>query len=372
MLSASEIRYDVAPASRKIHLSEELSKAGINTSIVGFFSKNNEKKTNTIEIKQHSKNMLSYLLLLLHVQYAAFKQVIVTDSDFSIVRGCDMILFSIISKIVGRKIIYDFHGYRYKEELSMGRKLISDLTKICDIILIQLADYILVVSEGVKNELSEKHKKKAILLPNGVDPKLLQYKPTVDEITFLSNKYDIHLNKKIVGFVGNWEYRVKIEDILNAKKYLSNVQVLIVGEGHNYTELCKKYLDSDIIFTGRVKHEEAIKLMGIMDLCVIPYNKESASLNKDFYSARKTKEYILLNKPIIASNVDSRESLLKEYENTLLYEPGNEIDLAQKIKLLLGDKCLLARMNEYNNELATKITWDYYVKNSKLIDIITS
>ena len=112
-------------------------------------------------------------------------------------------------------------------------------------------------------------------------------------------------------------------------------------------------------------------MIDIMDICVIPYANNSIHANKNgFYSSRKTKEYILLNKPIITSNVNTRESFLKNMENTLLYNVGHPEDLAEKIRTLEKDGSLRAKIQHNNLKMSQKFTWTNVVNKSGLIDII--
>lgn len=369
LISAEEMNYNIAPSSRLLYISNELNRQGIDTFVAGAFSENSISNTNVIRVKQKWNNVGGRIIFLLHLQLVFLRAFLKKDNKFAIVRGCDMALLMLFLKITNKTVFYDFHGYVYKEELSKGHDFLSLLLKLADNLCIYLADYILVVSEGTRKDLSEKYIHKSLLLPNGIDLNILSY---IDEksIGILVTKYEIDVNKKIIGFIGNWEHRVKVEDIINAKKYLENIIILIVGKGHNFDDLSSKY-NHEIIFTNKISHKDAINLLSIMDICVIPYAKDEISTPaQDYYSARKTMEYILLNKPIIVSDVVAKESFLQNDKNALFYEPGSAKDLAMKIRLLLSNENLVASMKEYNLTLINNISWEYFVKKSRLIDII--
>lgn len=369
LISAEEMNYNIAPSSRLLYISNELNRQGIDTFVAGAFSENSISNANVIKVKQKWNNVGGRIIFLLHLQLIFLCAFLKKDNKFAIVRGCDMVLLMLFLKIAKKTVFYDFHGYVYKEELSKGHNFLSLLLKLADNLCIYLADYILVVSEGTRKDLSEKYIHKSLLLPNGIDLNIVSY---VDEksIDRLVTKYEIDANKKIIGFIGNWEHRVKVEDIINAKKYLENAIILIVGKGHNFDDLYSRH-NHEIIFTNKISHKDAINLLSIMDICVIPYAKDEVSTPaQDYYSARKTMEYILLNKPIIVSDVVAKESFLQNNKNALFYEPGNAEDLAMKIRLLLSDENLVASMKEYNLTLINNISWEYFVKKSLLIDII--
>ena len=371
-VSTSEIRYDVSNASRFLYISNELNKLGIDSIIIGSYSQNNVKMSNIIGVKPLSNNLIGRILLRIQIPYTALKHMMKNQSKYCIVRGFDMPIAAIFIKFLGKKMLYDFHGYRFKEEVFERKQYRAKITKIFDILMIILADNILAVSEGICRELPKKYRKKAIVVPNGVDPDLFKHNLSKEEKNDLMKKYGIEKGKIIVGFVGHWEQWMKVEDIINARDYLPDIQILIVGRGHNFEQLSNKYGHvPSIIFTGSVQHELAIKLIDIMDICVIPYANNSIHANKNgFYSSRKTKEYILLNKPIITSNVNTRESFLKNMENTLLYNVGHPEDLAEKIRTLEKDGSLRAKIQHNNLKMSQKFTWTNVVNKSGLIDII--
>ena len=284
--------------------------------------------------------------------------------NYCIIRSPLLVFFIPYFKFRHIKIILDFHGYNYKY---FPNKIFY---RISEPFLTWYSDYILVVSEGVKTQLSEKNKKKVLSLPNGVDIKSFSNDLSETERKNILNKHCIPENKKLVGFVGHNIVEFKIEDLLKCAEYINpDSHILIVGGGFN--SFVKKYKKSNITFTGGISHEDAIKLVKLIKICVITYNAEWwPSKIDDYYRARKIFEYLAAGKPIINTDIKGREKILKINQNVLLYEPSNYRELANKINFLLENEEVAIKMGENNKKLAENFDWEQLLVNSGLMAVL--
>ena len=286
--------------------------------------------------------------------------------DFVIIRGYDTILVHPFLKLLGVKTFYDFHGLYHRELIQQKRGLRGFFVRHIDKLTLMLSSKIIVVSDGIKMQIQE-YQNKCLYLPNGVD---------IERIRNADYEHSIELpeDKKIIGFIGNWESFMKIEDICESLKYLSGCVGVIIGRGYNAEHIIGKYQTTDnIIFTGKVPHKKVYALLKEIDVCIIPYDKnDKHSQYPDFFSARKTKEYIAAGKPIIVADVIGRESWLVENENCLLYESGDPKDLADKINTLLNDEKLYRTLSENNKRMAEEFTWEHLIKRSGLMEEISA
>jgi len=166
-----------------------------------------------------------------------------------IARGYDLAPLFLLLKLWGRDIIYDFHGYAFKEQMVGGRRLRAKITRFFDWLALKLADHILVIREELCQDLPTNFQKKTLLLPNGVD--LEEFAATEDENILA--RYSLPPHKKLVGFIGNWESWIAIEDILASAKYFDDkIKVVIIGAGRGLEEYKDTY--PSILFTGRIAH----------------------------------------------------------------------------------------------------------------------
>jgi glycosyltransferase involved in cell wall biosynthesis len=103
----------------------------------------------------------------------------------------------------------------------------------------------------------------------------------------------------------------------------------------------------------------------------VPYNSKWANSKiKNFFSARKVKEYLAAGKPVIMPDVIGREDFLEPNKNVLLYQPGNTNDMADKIKAVLSNRDLYDNISKSNLELSKQFSWERIVERSGLLDVI--
>ena len=162
-------------------------------------------------------------------------------------------------------------------------------------------------------------------------------------------------NKHTIVCIGRLVYEKGHEILFHAFKYLIKrgykVELSIVGEGPLRTTLGRLSdqlgISEYCTFHGNVSHKEAISLTNNSFCTVIP-------------SAYEGLPYVLLEsmaleKPIIASRIDSVKEVIQDGHDGLLFNPGDSDDLFKKLSMLIQDKTLCekikrnARKNFVNN-----------------------
>lgn len=365
--------YSVVQSSRALHIFEEIRKIHSETYLIMQKNLKNEistenlfqvKPTFNLGGKESKLRLLKRILFRLHMTLHIIHTLIVNKIDYIIIRGTDTALLYPFLKILKIKIYYDFHG-KYDIELQQqNRNFRAFFVKWIDKFILKYADGIIVVSNGIKSQIEE-YSEKCILLTNGVDIERI-------ESANAECPVDIPEDKKVIGFIGNWEEFMNIEDICETASLLPNYLIVIVGYGYKAAQKIDKYKDQpNILFTGKLPQIETYSILNRFDICVLPYDKEDLhSQYPDFFSSRKTKEYIAAGKPIVVADVIGKEAWLKPEENCLLYESRNPEDLAEKISILLNDKELYANMCKNNRELAKQFEWNAIVQNSGILEDI--
>lgn len=368
ILMATVPSYSVVQSSRALHIFSELSKEFQDMYLImQSYDKNEVQLDNLIQVRPFmsmdgSFSLLKGMLYRLQLTLFAFRFAIRHHLDFAILRGYDSIMLLILLKLIGVRVYSDFHG-KYDLELSQrGKHLRSFFVKYIDKTTLKFSDRIIVVSEGIEAQIQE-YKEKCILIPNGIDVQ------KIDDANTDVHTFDLKGYKKVVGFVGNWESFMNVEDMCQAAEYIPDVLFVIVGEGFNASQLMEKYrIYDNVIFAGRRPQKEAFSIMYKFDICILPYDKMDAhSRYPGFFSSRKTKEYIAAGKPIIVADVIGKESCLIPGYNCVLYESRDPRDLADKISELFSDTSLLASMGKNNFEMRERFTWNYLIQNSGII-----
>ena len=305
------------------------------------------------------KGILFRLKASLYIIYFVIKN----NIKIVIVRGYDNCIYLPILKLFKIKIIYDFHGLASVEQHYQNRHIRATFVKIIETIILKLSDKILIVSNGVKEQISWAANK-SIYLPNGIDLKKIA--------SIKENNVNQLNGKKTIGFIGNSEDYMQITDICEAVKYVDNCIAIIIGWGKDISQLKKKYEASDKIwFTGRLPPEEAYAILKRCDIFVLPYSDcDDNSKIPDFYSNRKTKEYIAIGKPIVVADIIGKEKVLINGKNCLYYVPGDPEDLAKKITVLLNNRQLYLKLQMNIEALAPGLTWENIIMSSGLLDEI--
>lgn len=369
ILLATVPSYSVVQSSRALHIFSELNKEFQDTYLImQSYDKNEVELDNLIQVSPFisidgSFSLLKGMLYRLQLTLYAFRFAIRHHLDFAILRGYDSVMLLILLKLIGVRVYSDFHG-KYDLELSQrGKHLRSFFVKYIDRITLKFSDRIIVVSEGIEAQIQE-YKDKCILIPNGIDVQ------KIDDANTGIHTVDFKGYKKIVGFVGNWESFMNVEDMCQAAEYLPEVLFVIVGEGFNASKLMDMYSGyENLIFTGRRPQNEAFSIMHMFDICILPYDKtDTHSRYPGFFSSRKTKEYIAAGKPIIVADVIGKESCLIPDYNCVLYESRNPRDLADKISEMFSNPSLLSSMGYNNFEMREHFTWKYLIQNSGIIE----
>ena len=242
----------------------------------------------------------------------------------------------------------------------MYKQLKSEETKI-----LKEVDYVTTLSKLMRDILIKRgiDKEKILVIPNSVDHTILKYKENYNLKRILLG------NCFVIGHFGRLRVYEGIEVLLQALKGLvirgKNVKLLIVGDVE------KKYLDylndvikeenlgNDVVFIERVPYNEISFYYSIVDIIVLP------RLNR--YECRMVTPLKLIDamaykKLVIVSNLPALRYLITTYKTGILFEPGDFIDLSDKILDCINNPNLYKEIveNAYNNVLKN-FTWEFVV-----------
>ncbi len=230
-------------------------------------------------------------------------------------------------------------------------------------------DIISAISTEVKsfiiNNISAVNEK-IIVNPNGVNPKKFK-----SEGKNCRGKLNISKNDIVIGYSGNIEDWHGVDTLINAfqlldKNKYSNIKLLIIGSGDKfYLEklygIARKKYSKDIIFTGIVPYNEMPAYLRTCDILVSP---QKPYIGGELHqSPIKLYEYMATERAIIASNIGQIKRVIKNNFNGLLFESGNEYELANNIKLLLDNEILRNKIaGNARIEAVTRYSWKNNVK----------
>ncbi len=201
---------------------------------------------------------------------------------------------------------------------------IPNHSKIAQFIFRQIykaANKIICVSQSVKNHLiktGEIPERKGVVIYNPVSvPKMFEKKS--------SDAFQ-------VVYVGRLEKVKNVETLIKAfaKIHMDNIQLTIVGDGRereNLENLTKSLKQSEkIIFKGF--QTQPSRFLCSADLYVLP------SFSEGFGIAAV--EAMFLKIPVLATHVGGIPEFIRQGENGWLFNPQDEAELAEKIKMILS------------------------------------
>jgi len=358
-----EVTFSKAPPSRFLYIARVFKENNFKVAVIG----RERESIMDVEIVEVSGN--KFIARLKSIFYA-YVRTLVDSYDVLIIRG-NLLAFPLLaSKVFGKKVICDFHGWLFRElefyEKTFYNKLKLIFYSFLERIVTRGSD-IIISTEGGRNLLGDVDKGKNIVIDNGIDVKEAErvIHEAEKEKEEIYKKLSIPTKKAIIGFLGNWGRWLDMETMFMGAE-MAGASMIVVGEGVHFEEYKRKWTNT--IFTGRLKRREALKIICLCDAVIIPYKKFRTCRN--YFSTRKVKDSLGIGKPIIMAEVTAREAYLVPNTNVLLYEPGNAEDLADKIRKLLSDKKLQKRMNTNNIKLSHRFDWKTLVEESGIIELI--
>lgn len=329
------------------------------------------------EIKNDLKHISYTLYDKTHFRYvsAAFSSIPkLLTNDFDLLHCIEVEAASIAliaNKIKRRKarIIFQVLGLASSESevhsnFSLKAKIIKPFSIWRGNVIIERSYGFITLSEAVKDYLQTQYdilNSKIFVAPIGIDLELVG-KASNEDLT-LRNKLALD-DKKVIMYAG-WISAlhgvldlVKAMEIINDK--IENVILVILGYGP-LEALIKGYVKNkqidNIIFTGKVPHNEIFKYYSIADVLVIPHVR---CMQTELNPTTKVYEYLASGKPIVASNLKPIADVVGG--NAVLVEPENPQAFAEGILKVLRNKDLANKMGENGKKIIFRYSWEESAK----------
>lgn len=245
------------------------------------------------------------------------------------------------AKEIGVPFVYEVRGFWELTSVSKNEKFKGSeefrLAQEVETFICQNADKVVVISEGLKNELIRRgiDKKKIIIIPNGVN--LEKFKVT--EINKKFKKLYKKDNVFIIGYIGSIVKYEGLERIIKSLKYLKSqgvrdIRFIVAGDGSYKEELellsIQFGLKNEVKFLGKISHDEVSDLYSIFDLCIFPRIDSEVTR---MVTPLKPLEAMAQEKIVLASNLDAMREIVKEGVNGLIFSNDEELsNMIREIK----------------------------------------
>lgn len=191
------------------------------------------------------------------------------------------------------------------------------------------------ICEGLRDDIVARgiSKGKVTIIPNAVNYKLFDTSAEVDKK--LRNELDL-CDKQVLGFIGSFYAYEGLAILLKALPSILEKQpklrLLLVGGGPDENNLknlvAKLGLRSEVIFAGRVPHEQVLSYYDLVDILVYP--RISMRLT-DLVTPLKPLEAMARCRLVIASDVGGHRELIIDKKTGFLFRAGESESLANTV-----------------------------------------
>lgn len=237
------------------------------------------------------------------------------------------------------------------------RSLRYNLTRKIETDVLQKADKVTVICEGLKKDILTRgiNEDKIVVIPNGVDTANFKPMPKSEE---LMDKYGLK-NCVVFGFIGTFFEFEGLPLLLKAAKKIiaknKEARFLLVGGGREEESLKRLAqeldIESHVIFPGRIRHEEIQKYYSVIDILVYPRVSKRIT---ELVTPLKPLESMALAKVVIGSDVGGIKELIQEGYNGFLFKAGDVDDLVDKCLYIMHNRSLAEKIGQQAREYVVR------------------
>ncbi|MFK9093520.1 glycosyltransferase family 4 protein [Bacillus salipaludis] len=231
-----------------------------------------------------------------------------------------------------------------------------------ELICCQTADRVVTISQSLKEHLINKGipEEKIYFVPNGVDVK--KFKPQLPN-SELKKKYDLD-NKLVIGFIGSVTHYEGLDYLLKALLVLKKMEIpfsfLLVGDGKALPELKQLareiQLEEEIIFVGRIPHDEVKEFYSVID--VFPFPRTKAKVCQ-LVTPLKPFEAMAMGKLVLVSDIPALREMVIDGETGLVFKAEDVSSLVECLQQVENNKHLAKQGRKW---VVKNRAWDQLAK----------
>jgi glycogen(starch) synthase len=325
-------------------------------------------------ISRQKEGNNSSILANLNTVYALFRKIksIYHYDGFDLIHahspslcGLAALLFT---KTTNIPFAYEIRAFWEDAAIDAGKLSLNSwqyrISRFLESILIKRAKAIITIATHLQEDIAKRRGSNSgvFLVPNGVDPQ--RFHP-IPRDRALEEK--LHLKPQpVIGFIGSFYRFEGIEVLLTALSVLerqnASYKTILVGDGEMSIEwrtLSRSLGLSNVIFTGRIKHEDVPRYYSAMDVLVYPRNRERIT---ELVTPLKPLEAMAMGKLVIASDVGGLKEILSGGEGGLLFPAGNHLELARLLREVCEHLPSYKHVAENGRKIALRrYSWDKHI-----------
>ncbi|MGE3849282.1 MAG: TIGR04063 family PEP-CTERM/XrtA system glycosyltransferase [Gammaproteobacteria bacterium] len=249
-------------------------------------------------------------------------------------------------------VVYEIRAFWEDAAVDKGACREGDLryrlTRALETHVVTHADAVTCICAGLRGDLLARGlpEDKVTVIPNAVEPEQFSLDEAYDETLAAS----LGLARgATLGFVGSFYayegLRLLISALPTVIAARPDARLLLVGGGNDEAALRADVaalgLHGQVVFTGRVPHDEVERYYNLIDVLVYP---RLAMRLTELVTPLKPLEAMVQQRLVVASDVGGHRELIEDGETGLLFTAGSAEDLARAVLRLLGDEALAARL----------------------------
>lgn len=258
-------------------------------------------------------------------------------------------LNAVAALLVGRRlgipVVYEVRGFW--EDAAVDHGTSSEwgvryrLTRAMETWALKRAQAATTICEGLRAEIVSRGiaSAKVSVIPNAVDLGDFAVAGTADQALAASLGLD---GKTVLGFIGSFYSYEGLALLLQALPVLlrarPEIRVLLVGGGPQEQALKAQAqaldLAGQVVFTGRVPHEQVKRYYDLIDVLIYPRLKMRLT---DLVTPLKPLEAMAQGRLLVASDVGGHRELIEHGRTGLLFSAGDPAALAQQVLELLDN-----------------------------------
>ena len=249
-----------------------------------------------------------------------------------------------VGKKLGIPVVYEVRAFWEDAAVDHGTStewgVRYRLTRAMETYALKRVNAATTICEGLRAEIVGRGipASKVTVIPNAVNIEDFGAGTARDEA--LAGRLGI-AGKQVLGFIGSFYAYEGLDILLRAMPIMlaknPNIRLLLVGGGvqdANLKQLTKDLgLSDNVIFTGRVPHDQVQGYYDLMDVMVYPRLKMRLT---DLVTPLKPLEAMAQGRLLVASDVGGHHELIEDGKTGVLFEAGNPQALADKTLALLA------------------------------------
>lgn len=272
----------------------------------------------------------------------------------------------IAARRLGIPFIYEVRGLweitRMSRDQAFGESISFDVQRHIEGTLARSADHVFTLTEAMREELVSRgvEGERVTLLPNSVDA--ARFQPTGRDEA-LAAALGIPDGVPVIGYVGTFVVYEGLEDLAAACVQLHrkgrDFRLLLVGNenasGQELGPITEEVLriareggiESKLILTGRVPHDQVESYYSLVDVCPFPRKAWPVC---EMVSPMKPLEALALKKAVVVSSVRALAEMVDDGRTGVVFKKGDVTSLADAMEGLIDDPQRRRELGEAGRE----------------------